>query len=103
MDLANEIEKKVGPIHPIAYVHMPVPKDRTDEAYFALLKNLQLGSNTKLFLGLIHPNDKAGTQKRADLAKAAYPKAFGIASECGLGRTPKEDLESILAIAKSVN
>ena len=92
----------MAPIHEIAYLHMPVPKDRTDEAYFAPLKNLRLGSSTKLFLGLIHPNDEAGTQKRADLAKAAYSKPFGVASECGLGRTPKEDLESILAGAKSV-
>ena len=35
---------------------MRVPEDRTDEQYFKPLVNLKL-AKTKLFLGLVHPND----------------------------------------------
>ena len=101
VDLANAIEQKVSPVHAIKYVHMPVPKNRTDAAYFAPLKNLKL-NNTKLYLGLIHPNDEEGTKTRIQAAKGSFQGAFGVASECGLGRTPKEELNSIVAIAKSV-
>ena len=101
VDFANAIVQKVSPVHAIKYVHMPVPKSRTDAAYFAPLKNLKL-NGTKLYLGLIHPNDAEGTKRRIEAAKGVYQGSFGVASECGLGRTPKEELNSILAIAKSV-
>ena len=39
---------------PIQFFHMPVPKGRTDDAYFAPLDNLRLASSTDLYLGLIH-------------------------------------------------
>ena len=100
-DFANSIKQKVSPIHPIKYFHMLVPKDRVDETYFFPLNNLQLG-DTKLFLGLVHPNDEMGTRKRIETAKAVLPAPFGVASECGLGRTSREELDSILAIYKAV-
>jgi hypothetical protein len=36
---------------------MPVPKGRTDDAYFAPLDNLRLHPETKLYLGLVHRCD----------------------------------------------
>lgn len=101
VDLANTIVQKIGPIHPIAYVQMPVPKDRTDEAYFKPLKNLELKA-TKLFLGVVHANDESGTKKRLEAAQAVYPNISGVSTECGMGRTPAEELSSILEICASV-
>ena len=101
VDFANAIVQKVSSVHAIKYVHMPVPKSRTDAAYYAPLRNLQL-NDTKLYLGLIHPNDAEGTRQRIEAAKGAYHGSFGVASECGLGRTSKEELDSILVIAKAV-
>ena len=101
VELANDIIEKVSPIHPIAYFHMPVPKDRFDEAYFSPLKNLKL-QESKLFLGVVHPHDEAGTKKRLETAQAIYPDIAGVSTECGMGRTPPEELGSILEICASV-
>ncbi|KAL8934940.1 MAG: hypothetical protein Q9216_005657, partial [Gyalolechia sp. 2 TL-2023] len=62
-ELANEIVKTVGSVHQVKYIQMPVPKSRDDDDYFEPLKNLVMG-DTQLHLGLIHPHDEAGTQRR---------------------------------------
>lgn len=92
VEMANAIVANIGPLHPVSYVHMPVPKDRTDEAFFTPLQDLKL-RDTQFFLGLVHANDDSGTQERLDAARAAYSGPFGVASECGLGRTPPENWE----------
>jgi hypothetical protein len=38
--------------HPLAYIHMPVPIDRRDDAFHRPLRDLKLGQGTELFLGL---------------------------------------------------
>src|SRR5262249_20661573 len=43
--------------HGIAWLHMPVPKEHEDAAYFAPLKNLRLRPETELILGLVHRLD----------------------------------------------
>lgn len=101
VELANTIMENISSIHPVTYFQMPVPKDRVDEAYFKPLENLKL-HETKLFLGVVHPNDEAGTQKRLEVAQAIYPKIAGVSTECGMGRTPPEDLGSILEICAAV-
>jgi hypothetical protein len=83
---------------PIDYLHMPVPVDRGDEAYFKPLAGLKLGPKTKLFLGLVHDSDGAsGTRKRI-AAAAKYARDFGIATECGFGRRPPETIPNLLRI-----
>ena len=37
----------------IDFFHLPVPKGRTDDAYFAPLEKLKLRPGTALYLGLI--------------------------------------------------
>ncbi len=101
VDLANAIVKEVSPIHRIAYFHMPVPKDRKDEGYFSPLRDLDL-YGAKLFLGVVHAHDEHGTRERLDAARAFYPAIAGVSTECGMGRTPKEDVGSILEICASV-
>lgn len=97
VDLANAIVAKVGPLHRIAYFHMPVPKKRKDERYFSPLKGLEL-HGAKLFLGLVHAHDEHGTRERLDVARTIYPAIAGIGTVCGMGRTPREDVGSILEI-----
>ena len=101
VDMANTIMQALDPIHHVSYIHMPVPKDRIDEAYYKPLKSLEL-NNTALFLGVVHPHDKEGTQKRIETAQKLYSKPFGVATECGIGRCTIKELESILQISASV-
>src|ERR1043166_1791309 len=61
--LANRLTDGVA--RPIQLIHMPVPRDRSDGAYFAPLEALALKAPTELCLGLVHHTDGVtGTRKR---------------------------------------
>jgi methionine synthase II (cobalamin-independent) len=84
VEFANGLARTVG--RPIAYIHMPVPIGRTDEAYFEPLSDLKLSQGTELYLGCVHLADGVeGAQRRIRAAQNFAPK-FGIATECGMGR-----------------
>jgi hypothetical protein len=84
VEMADLITRSVD--RPINWIHMPVPIDRSDDAYFAPLKNLRLQESTELYLGLVHAQDGAeGTEKRIAAAKK-HVSNFGVASECGISR-----------------
>jgi hypothetical protein len=84
VELANLINRSAP--RPITWLHMPVPIDRFDDAFYAPLKNLRLGPQTELYLGLVHARDGVeGATKRIEAAKK-YAPPFGIASECGISR-----------------
>ena len=55
VDVANRLSTDVG--RPIQLIHMPVPRDRSDDAYFAPLSELRLKRGTELSLGLVHFTD----------------------------------------------
>jgi len=90
VELANLIVASVA--RPITWIHMPVPIDRTDDAFYAPMMNLALGSGTELYLGLVHAQDGVeGTKKRIAVAQK-FVGHFGIASECGISRGRDPDL-----------
>jgi hypothetical protein len=78
------------------FLHLPVPKNRTDDAYFTPLKDLALPPETTLYLGLIHHGDAAGDQARIAAARKFVPR-FGIASECGWGRGDPARVPGLIA------
>ncbi len=92
-ELGNAIIGRAG--REVNFLHLPVPRERSDEAYFAPLANLELGAATKLYLGLIHYDDVAGDLARM-AAAAKVCKDFGVASECGWGRTDPDRLRGLL-------
>jgi hypothetical protein len=90
VDLANLIVKSVG--RPVNWMHLPVPINRTDEAFYAPLRGLELAPETELYLGLVHADDGVeGTRRRMEVA-SKYAADFGIASECGISRGRDADL-----------
>lgn len=99
--LANQLVQAISESHDVAYIHMPVPKDRVDAAYYEPMEGLYL-HDTELYLGLVHAHDEAGTRQRLEAAQQVYPDITGVATECGLGRSSKEDFQSILEICASV-
>lgn len=99
----NLLMIKEGANRSIDWAHMPVPKDRSDDAYFEPLQQLNGKlSDTELFLGVVHYNDEAGTRKRIKTA-GKYVSHFGVATECGLGRTPVEQVDDIWKISRDVS
>lgn len=78
------------------FLHLPVPKDRMDDGYFAPLRALALPAETTLYLGLIHYADHAGDLARIAAARGIVPR-FGIASECGWGRAEPARVPGLIA------
>jgi hypothetical protein len=67
-------------------------------AYLAPLRELYPAlrdHGCELYLGLVHAGDLEGTKVRIAEAQKVAPE-FGVATECGLGRTPAEDFEGIM-------
>lgn len=89
--------------HPITYVHMPVPRTRDDDAYFAATRDLDLKGGT-LYAGLVHYSDGAkGGLKRLDTLARHYNGIAGIATECGLGRRPPDqDMKVMMKIHRDI-
>jgi hypothetical protein len=86
----------------IDYLHVPVPIDRDDDAYFAPLEALELGPHSDLYLGLIHLDDGVeGASRRLQTARR-HVEHFGVATECGFGRRPPETIAPLLALHADV-
>jgi hypothetical protein len=97
VELMNAITAAVK--RPVTYFHLPVPIERSDDAYFAPLRDLKLAASTEIYLGLVHVKDGVEGTRRRMSAASKYLPGFGISTECGLGRakTP-ETVEKILEI-----
>ena len=99
--VANEIVN--GLTRRLDWLHLPVPKDRADAAYYRPLENLRLDPQTELFLGLVHATDGVeGTQRRIAAALPFAPR-FGVATECGCGRRKPETLAELMRIHAAVS
>jgi hypothetical protein len=79
----------------IDFFHIPVPKDRTDQGYYAPLKAWKRPNGTRLYLGLLHHDDDAGDKKRIAMART-FIDDFGLSAECGWGRTQPGRLPGLL-------
>lgn len=99
-EMANRLT--AGASRRVDLIHMPVPRDRNDDAYFEALVDLDLPPETHLSLGLIHHTDGVdGTRARMATADR-YVRDYGIATECGFGRRDQETLDQLLAIHRDI-
>jgi len=94
VEMANGISRAAG--RPVQYIHMPVPKDRNDETYFAPLAGLDLPAGTELYLGLVHEGDAEGNARKLALARR-FATVAGVAAECGLGRSDPARIDAVLS------
>ena len=78
----------------LTWLHVPVPIERDDEAYFAALASLS--PVDELYLGLVLREDGAEGAERRITAAPGYAPTFGVATECGIGRAPAGSTEGIL-------
>ncbi len=83
-------------VRPVTWLHLPVPIEHDDDAYFAPLDALALAEGTELYLGLVHREDGAEGANRRIAAASAHVSEFGVATECGIGRAPAGSTEGIL-------
>lgn len=92
--------------HPISFFHVPVPVSAMGflDKYLAPLKQILpkfKEHRTELYLGVVQYDDLEGTEKRIEAACKIVPE-FGVATECGWGRTPVEQLDGILKLTSEV-
>ena len=82
----------------INWVHMPIPRDRDDDDYFAPLADIKLSPETELILGLVHHTGGIEATLRRMETATKYIPDFGVATECGLGRRKPETLSELFDI-----
>jgi hypothetical protein len=100
VEFVNRVSRKIE--RPIALIHMPVPRNRADDAYFAPLRQLELRPETELCLGLVHYTDGIdGARGRLGTAKN-YLRDFSIATECGFGRRDPATIPALLRLHADV-
>lgn len=100
VEVANAVS--AGVKRQINWIHMPVPRNRTDNAYFAPLRRLQLHPETELYLGLVHFTDGVEGTRRRIAAAQQFVADFGVATECGMGRRNPETIPELLRIHSEV-
>ena len=100
VEFANCLSARIA--RPVQLIHMPVPRSRSDDAYFAPLARLKLRPETQLCLGLVHHTDGVeGTLQRLKTAKS-HVSNFSIATECGFGRRDPRTIPELLRVYTEV-
>jgi len=89
VDFANALTRAIA--HKLAYIHMPVPIGRDDDMFHRPLRDLKLGEETELFLGVVHAKDGVEGARSRIAAARRYAPEFGIATECGMARARSEE------------
>jgi hypothetical protein len=85
-----------GAPRPVQWLHVPVPKERDDVAYFLPLRDVPWPAATELYLGLVHRTGGVDGTRRRLAAAAEVLDRFGVATECGLGRRPLDTIPALL-------
>jgi hypothetical protein len=100
VDFVNRVSQRIK--RPVQLIHMPVPRNRSDDTYFEPLQRLKLRPETELCLGLVHYTDGVdGTRQRIATARRHAPR-FSIATECGFGRRDPATIPELLRIHATV-
>jgi hypothetical protein len=85
----------------VDFVHVPVPKE-ADAGFYAPLRGWRRPADTRLYLGLLQfREDLDSNLRRVDLARHEVG-AFGVAGECGFGRTDPARIPMILDLHRAV-
>ena len=105
--LANAIARRWPADRPLEYVHLPFAAAEepppTSEAWYAPLRELRLGSGTRLVAGLVHEEqDLAEQQRLLALVEDLVGHDVDVAAACGLGRRQPGPAAATMARAKAL-
>lgn len=93
VELASGIDSVVGRV--VDFIHLPVPQGRIEPEFYEPLRSLSLSPDTRIFLGLVFQGDPDGDKTRIAVARECLAE-FGVATECGWGRTDPENVAGLL-------
>ena len=94
VEFANALTRSIA--HKLAYIHMPVPLERADDAFHRPFRDLAPAAGTELYLGVVHAKDGVEGAKARIATARRYAPAFGIATECGMARARSEETVRML-------
>jgi hypothetical protein len=110
VQLANAVTAATG--RPVNWLSFTVPQAQIDSGYFAPLADLRTGPETELYFALVpyYPARQAGgtTAQQAahiDAYLARTPdglRAWGICTECGMGRVAADDVPALLDLHRTI-
>lgn len=100
VSLCNEIVPLLR--RELTWLHMPVPISRTDDSYFAPLRDLHLAQATEFYLGLVHLADGTEGARRRIAAAKKFRQAFGIATECGFRYVKEDSVPELLKLHREI-
>ncbi|NRB30230.1 MAG: hypothetical protein HRU27_06510 [Rhizobiaceae bacterium] len=86
----------------VDWIHMPVPFDRSDDAYFQPLAGLNRDGLSELYLGLLHEQDGVEGAGQRMAAADKFVSDYGVATECGLGRRNPTTIPDLLKLHAAV-
>ena len=101
VQVASALVSSLG--RPLNWLHMPVPQERDDEAYFEPLGDLRLRPETELYLGLVHPTDGVEGARRRIAPASRFVDAFGVATECGWGRRAPSTVPELIELHRTLS
>jgi hypothetical protein len=97
---------------PVDWVSFTVPQARSDAGYFAPLHDLTAGPETELYFALVpyHPEKQAEgtpTEQAQHIDSALGQsegggRAWGICTECGMGRVAVDDVPRLLDLHREI-
>ena len=96
VEIANALTASLG--RPLNWLHMPAPRERIDDAYYAPLRELRLRAETELYLGLVHHTDGVDGSRRRMAVASRFATDFGVATECGWGRRAPSTVGDLLRL-----
>jgi len=105
VDLVNALTAAAA--RPFDWASFTVPQARDDADYFAPLSDLRAAPETELYFALVpyHPGDQPeGTTaaQKTSIDAALGGRAWGICTECGMGRVAAEDVPALLDLHREI-
>jgi hypothetical protein len=105
VDLVNALTAAAA--RPFDWASFTVPQARDDADYFAPLADLRAAPETELYFALVpyHPGDQPeGTiaAQKTSIDATLGGRAWGICTECGMGRVAAEDVPALLDLHREI-
>jgi SAM-dependent methyltransferase len=88
---------------PLNWMHLPVPGLQADAAFFAPLAGLVRRPETQFYLGLVHPGEGIDRITERISCAAQLLSNFGVATECGWGRSGRQSVGELAELLKAVS
>jgi SAM-dependent methyltransferase len=101
VEVANSLATSLD--RPLNWVHFPVPSTSTEAQYLAPVAGVIRRPETEFYLGLVHVGEPIERLMQRISGAAQILPEFGIATECGWGRSGRQAVEQLIDLLKATS